>query len=535
MNTSSSVLWQLIRSMNRNEKLFFNRKFADGGIKNSLYKKLYDVIASQKKYNEEEILTRLAPAINKKNIAFQKHYLHSLLNECLVGYSNRNNVEQQIFKNIQLIRLNRKKGLLNEALALWEKTMNKARKAELFAMIQLLKREFEKMILLSSVQVRYDNLHTLFSSNIMTYNEYAEMITLRDLYTEVIMLKRKAHFDFDEILTNEINSLLKKFKVRQPGLQSRSFWYRHYTRMCHATLFYLTNKIDKCLSLVKDGVEDWWDNKRFIESDAEHYIELLYMVNYAGVRHGSYPYVEMVFNNVINRLIEDDVQVAHFEALKYLALNKVYHKTARYDEVAKLVEHMKVKYTKWELLLNAELNRTLCFSLGISCFVLDNYNESLQYIKRGVTYFKDGTREEQLIFANLFLLLVLFNMNNTKMFDAQYKSTYIYFYKKSRPKGSPAKKQTRSFEKILMHCFHDGFYLNGYKERAKLFQNAIVELEQNKDNEVQKQTLSIFNFQGWLLSQVQRIHYRQYVLNKNLGGGKVKKQGSKDSLIVIAP
>ncbi len=512
MNTTSPVLWQLILSMNRNEKLFFKRKFAEaGGIKVSLYIKLFDAIAAQKNYNEEIILEKLGPDISKKNIAFQKHYLHNQLNECLIEYNNRDNVEQEIYKNIQLIRINRKKGLLNEALLLWEKTMKKTRKVELFAMSQLLKKEFEKMILFSSVQVKYDDLHTLFMSNIMTYDEYAEMISLRDLYAEVLMLKRKAHFDFDDALKNEISQLLQKISTKKQGLQSRSFWYRHYTRMCHATLLYLSNAIDLSLNLLQDGIKDWWKHKNFIETDTEHYIELLYMVNYAGVKHGSYEYVELVFSDKINELIADDAQKAHFEAVKYLALNKVYNKTARYGDVAKLVENMKGKYTKWEPLLNAELNRTVCFSLGIASFVLDHYAEALQFTKRGVTYFKDGTREEQFIFANLFLLLILYNMNNTKLFDAQYKSTYTYFYKKGKIKSFG---KTHSFEKTLMHCFHDTFYLTSYKERAKLFQKAVDELDASQDSEVQKQTLNIFNFHGWLLSQVQRISYKEYVQKK---------------------
>ena len=175
---------------------------------------------------------------------------------------------------------------------------------------------------------------------------------------------------------------------------------------------------------------------------------------------------------------------------------------------------MKSKYAKWESLLNAELNRTLCFSLGISCFVMDNYTESLQFTKRGVTYFKDGTREEQFIFANLFLLLILFNMNNTKLFDAQYKSTYTYFYKKSRTLKNA---KSNSFEKILMHCFHDTFYLTSYKEKSKVFQKAVEDLELTQHTEVQKQTFSIFNFHGWLLSQIQRISYKQYVQKKYSG------------------
>ncbi len=522
MNTSSPVLWQLIKNMNRNEKLFFKRKFAEaGGVKISLYIKLFDAIAGQKSYNEEAILKKLGPAVNKKNIAFQKHYLHNQLNECLIEYNNRGNVEQQIYKSIQLIRINRQKGLLNEALILWEKTMKKARKVELFAMSQLLKKEFEKMILFSSVQVKYDDLHTLFRSNIMTYDEYAEMIALRDLYTEVLMLKRKAHFDFEDALKDEISQLLQKISTKKTGLQSRSFWHRHYTRMCHATLHYLSNATDLSLDLIRDAVSDWWEHKNFIETDTEHYIELLYMVNYAGVRHGSYDYVELVFNDKINGVIDEDAQKAHFEAVKYLALNKVYNKTARYGEVAKLVENMKGKYTQWEPLLNAELNRTVCFSLGIACFVLDHYTESLQFIKRGVTYFKDGTREEQFIFANLFLLLILYNMNKTKLFDAQYKSTYIYFYKKGKAHSLG---NTHSFEKTLMHCFHDTFYLTSYKEKSKLFQKAVDELDASRDSEVQKQTLNIFNFHGWLLSQVQRISYKEYVQEKYIKDINQKKE-----------
>ena len=508
MNTSSSVLWQLIQSMNRNEKLFFKRKGTEtGGAKMPLYIQLFDAIAGQKKYDEEIMLKKLAPGITKKNIAFQKHYLHNQLNDCLVEYNNRNSVEQTIYKSIQLIRINRQKGLLNEALILWEKTIYKARKVELFSMIQLLKKEFEKMILFSSVQVKYDDLHTLFRSNIMTYDEYAEMITLRDLYAEVLMLKRKAHFDFDEELKNEINQLLQKIDRRKQGLQSRSFWYRHYSRMCHATLYYLSNDAGTSLTLIKNTVQDWWEHKNFIETDTEHYIELLYMVNYAGIMHGSYAYVESVFNNKANELIVENVQKAHFEAVKYLALNKVYNKTARYNEVQGLVENMKGKYTRWEPLLNAELNRTVCFSLGIACFVLDNYTESLQFIKRGITYFKDGTREEQFIFAKLFLLLILYNINNAKLFDAQYKSTYTYFYKK---------RKTHCFEKTLMHCFHDTFYLTSYKEKSNFFQKAINELDINQNSEVQKQTLNIFNFHGWLMSQVQRISYKDYVKRKYL-------------------
>ena len=133
MNTSTSVLWQLIQSMTRSEKLYFKRKSIEtGSAALPLYMKLFDVIVKQKEYNEEAILKKLSPKITKKNIAFQKHYLHNQLNENLIEYNNRNSKDKEIYKNIPLIRINRKNGFLNEARVLWEKTITKGRKAELF-------------------------------------------------------------------------------------------------------------------------------------------------------------------------------------------------------------------------------------------------------------------------------------------------------------------------------------------------------------------------------------------------------------------
>ncbi|MEK7224260.1 MAG: hypothetical protein AAB221_01070, partial [Bacteroidota bacterium] len=211
MNTPSLALWKLAKSFSRNEKLFFKRNYSVLSRKSYfIHLKLFDAIVAQRKYDEEALIRKLSPAINRKNLAFQKHYLYTQLCNCLIEYENRNNIEQKIYKDIQLIRIKRKRGLIREALPLWEKTMNKARKVELFSMSQLLKREFEKMILFGNARISYDDLHTSFSSNIMTYDAYAEMITLRDVYTEALLLKRKAHFDFDDKLETEIRQLYKK-------------------------------------------------------------------------------------------------------------------------------------------------------------------------------------------------------------------------------------------------------------------------------------------------------------------------------------
>lgn len=506
MKPSSDFLWQLIHSLNRSEKLFFKRNFSINTTDTQrLYIKLFDAIIAQKKYDEAAVIKKFSPALNKKNIASQKHYLHKQICDALVQHDGHNDVSHDIYNQILLIRVYRKKGLLDDAHTIWKKAVIKARQTESFALLNLLKTEFEKMILLSSVHTKYDELHSIFKGNIISYDEYAEMITLRDIYAETLLLKRKAHFDQDDVLKEKINLLLDRVNKNTAATAAQSFWFRHYYRMNKATLHYLLNDIAGSVKLLKLVLEDWKKNTRFIKTHGEHYTELMYMINYAGVLQGEYEYVTNAFNDPINELIRDPANRANFEAIKYLALNKIYNKTAQYKEVEKLVQFMKTKYRLWEPAMNSDLNRTVNLSLGIACFVLEQYDDALFFTKRGITYFKDGTREEHLAAAQILLLLITYSLDGAKLFDAQYRTTYIYFYKR---------KKKLPFETALVQCLHRTFYMTEAKEKIKEYEKTLAIFDAHKDDVVQQMMFNIFNYHGWLISKVQGITYRQYVERK---------------------
>jgi len=258
MKPASDFLWRLIHSLSSREKLFFKRNFAiSASHSEKIYIKLFDAIASQKKYDEPAILKKFAPHLNKKNIAFQKHYLQRQIGEAIIHYDSRNNETHSIYEQLLLIRLYRKKGMPDEAHAIWKKAVMSARKIESFALLGLLKTEFEKIVLFSNIHTSYDELHTIFKGNIISYNEYTEMITLRDIYTETLLLKRRSHFDFDDNLRRKIQALLERVNESDTALYGRSFWFRHYFRMNKATLLYLLNETSEALDLLKHEWQDW--------------------------------------------------------------------------------------------------------------------------------------------------------------------------------------------------------------------------------------------------------------------------------------
>jgi hypothetical protein len=134
--------------------------------------------------------------------------------------------------------------------------------------------------------------------------------------------------------------------------------------------------------------------------------------------------------------------------------------------------------------------------------VLEQFDDAHFYARRALTYFRDGVREEHTPVAQILLLLITYSLNNARLFDAQYRSTYNYFYKR---------KKQHPFETALVQCLHRSFYMTDMQSKRNEYQKALDVFAKHKDDIVQQMAFSIFNYPGWLVSKVQRVSYRQYV------------------------
>jgi hypothetical protein len=506
LKPSSQFIWQLIQSMSTSEKLFFKRNFSAAGTSQQrLYLKLFDAIAAQKEYNEEAIVKKFHPLLHKKNIAFQKHYLQKQICDALIQYNNKDDNNQEIYNQIMLIQVYRKKGLLNEAQALWRKALQKARQSESHSLINMLRAEFEKMILMSGLHIRHEEMLSIFKNNFIAYSEVVDVVTLRDIYAETILIKRKAHFDIDIEVLAKVRRLLKQVNGFAVPDGHQSFWYTHYYLITKATLLYLAGDSTNSFVLLQDLWKDWKKNPHHLNTHGEYFIELLYMINYAGILNKSYKYVMDVMTDKINDSIKEPAQKANYEAIRFISINKIYNRLGKYDDVKKIISQMKAKCAGWEPLLNADINRTACLSAGIAYFILDEYDDAIYFVKRAVSYFKDGVREEHFAVAQILLLLITYCLNNSRLFEAQYKTTYTYFHKRQK---------TRPFEIALVQCLHKTFYKNDRESQNQEFQKTLLAYEQHKDSRVAQMTFNIFNYPGWVVSKVQNIPYRQFVQRK---------------------
>ncbi len=507
MATPSNNIWILVHSMTAQEKLFFRRDYAKGYAEagnEPLYVKMFDIINKQTSYDEAKLLKQLSPALNTKNISYTKNYLYEQLCDSMLYLCNHEDTNARIFQQLSLVRIFRDKGLYKAALKIWEHAIKEANKYELHPLIQLLKEEYRRMQLYSNPKASQKELMADYEADSISVEEYTQLLQLQDIHFHTLLLRRKTHFRQTKEDKNAIASILQHPLLQQEGGNATSFWYKHYYRMSMATLLYLQNKPD-AYQYAYTNIHAWQHNEHFVAYDCENYTEVLYIFYYTAILAKDYQHIIDVMQHSANKLIRGATHKAYFETIRHLALNRVYNKLADYEKVGVLTKVMKDHIAGWEQYINTDLQRTLRLSLGISCFVLQDYENAFFYVKNATLLFNDDTRPEHYSFAHLFLLLICFEQKDDYMFDLQYKSTYSYFYRQEKP---------LPFEKAILQALHKTYHTKSFRDLQANFKELQDSLAITATDPVQQIVFSMFNVPVWIDSKLHRIAYKDWVKKK---------------------
>ena len=91
----STDLYELIHSMNKNEKRYFamNSEFQKG---DKIYLRLFKAVENQKMYDETKLRSIYKNEKFIKNLAFNKNNLYNLIMKSLINYHSSNNIDSRI-------------------------------------------------------------------------------------------------------------------------------------------------------------------------------------------------------------------------------------------------------------------------------------------------------------------------------------------------------------------------------------------------------------------------------------------------------
>ncbi|MCP4440974.1 MAG: hypothetical protein GY810_18790 [Aureispira sp.] len=125
---SKSDLFELIQSLDKNEKRYFKIFAQNLGSKATNYIRLFDAIAKQHEYNERKIKQKFKGETFIKQLGVTKNYLYKWILRSLENYHNSNTTEQSLLSYQKQIRVLIHKNLLEQALTLIEQATDLAKK-----------------------------------------------------------------------------------------------------------------------------------------------------------------------------------------------------------------------------------------------------------------------------------------------------------------------------------------------------------------------------------------------------------------------
>ena len=232
MNTPHDDLHKLIHSLSRIEKRNFKVQAQTNtiGRRGDGYIRLFDVIARQLIYNEEDIKQHFRNSYISKNFAYNKHYLFEQLINCLIDYKNKDiSFESQLQQFHILIE----KGIYNKAAKVLQKLKSNLLNIE----------EFEKLINVYQQEIKHANILGVDMHPLIKHTEEitAKLLNLnqyRLLQHDLYKFMHKNYSPRNKKQVEQLTRLVKEpLLVKETrALSERSKIIFHYVHLAYSHL-----------------------------------------------------------------------------------------------------------------------------------------------------------------------------------------------------------------------------------------------------------------------------------------------------------
>lgn len=194
---------------------------------------------------------------------------------------------------------------------------------------------------------------------------------------------------------------------------------------------------------------------------------------------------------------------SYWDIISFNTQLKIYHKTANYTAVKKLIEREAIPVIKKATrILPPAVYLSIISSVCISHFVLEQFEAAEDLLIDVLNINREVQREDILYFTATFHLLILYERKNQFQLGNAINSTYARLY--NQKKLHPFEKELMLFLKHLSNEVNN----EGKRNAIKLF---LLKLEDYKNDPVKDLYFLYFNYYGWLESKTRKMRYTEYI------------------------
>lgn len=489
MKPPSTELFDLIKSLNKNEKGYFKKYTSSFHNKSdSIYEEVFDTIENQKEYNEELLLKNFKGKDFINHFSVIKVHLQKHILKSLRGYYSEKSSSSSIYEKLQYIEILFYKGFYKTALRFTNQIIEIAQQKNYWELL-LEGLRWKEIIELNINQKQTDITEA-------TEHALQEIQSISKLSNQkrLIIERMIAHGPGKQIQkSSEFKEVLKY------GLSHLKSDYRRAKEYYYVLAYYFRFKGEE-----KKAFDAYMSGKAFLEKKKLEPHELYwygsFCVNLIALSPtiGKQKYIDKITNDFKNQY---DIFVKHnknliipIEIIYLSILNvNIYIKNSLglkqdLENTVKEGQARMASLKRYLPVLNiVQMNYAYC----IAYFRQHDYKNALDCIDEVLQY--DDIREDLNIAARMVQMILHYELKNFRYLEHLIQSNYRLFLKKKQP---------FEFERVFVKFFNQLSKVTEKKELKKLFSDTLSDFEKIKTDASSQRALSYFNYTEWLQTKI---------------------------------
>ncbi|WP_118974643.1 hypothetical protein [Taibaiella koreensis] len=500
--TRKNELHQLVRSLESHEKAYYRKmtkRYADRN--QSLHLRLFDLLESST-VNDEKLFMQKMGVKSASHFSGLKNHLWNDVLSSLV-YQRRNDPLIQL----QFIMLEAETLLAKNLVASTEKLIDIAWATAL--KYELYSTQLKLLHLYYKVLPYYDYKHFKKESDrlLILQREVLQRLQweqqLQVLRRELITFKQFTYLrctpeQLERIAAIEIE--LEQLPLHEDCILLRIM---HHFNQCAAA--HLAYRFAQCALHVEALTRLWQQHPHHIEHSPALFFNCCDYVFYNAFALKD-PLAAAHYLDIFGELARtflDKREAERWEIMAFHTRLKIFHKQARYTEVAALIARDTADIlAKTYRALPPVMGLSIICSVCISYFVLEQYDKAEDLLLDAVNINQDLQREDILYFTSIFYLLILLEKKCYLQLSNAISTNYFRLYNK---------KKLLPFEKDLMLFLKHLGNATDEKERLHIIRGFMGKLEHYRNDPVKELYFLYFNYYGWLESKIENISYTSYI------------------------
>lgn len=481
----SSELFDLIQTLTPNEKGYFKKHCQRSGSTSRKYIKLFDAIATQKKYDEEAVRKKLKDPVLERNLSSEKNYLYHLILEALLTSNSSGDPTYEMTRLLAKAKWLATHSFYEAAMRFIRKISAWAEENELFV-LHLEALDLEWLLWQYMPNDERRTIEAIAEHRLKVMDRLAQTDRMRTLDIRVIRL-------FQETGIGREDSDLSKY--REIFDESRRHAPKPETLPVRALIFYYNISVfyHNVSGKAEESLDDLQALIRLMDANAlikrerlSFYISSLNNLILLLLHLGRYDEAKETISSLESARPDTQSQRNTVFITLYNTRFDLYTYTRDWNAAAELSRKLKAELPEFENLVDNRYTGHIRFAAFRSCYYCGEWKEALHWINQLVQKTEgEPFKTELLTIARICELIVHETLGNYDLLEKLADSASRYLEKNH---------SLYQFETLMLDYFRDCLKNPGDKTPLTSLQSKLTEIGNDL---LDKRVFMYFDFRAW--------------------------------------